>query len=70
MLPSKGIVPGPLPAIPLPPVPSGMSPSSYSRIAFHGMLLPGNKATSGIKYSAHIPWGQELTCSESSDGSR
>lgn len=33
-----------------------------------GKLLPGNRATSGVKYSTCVPWGKALTCGSSSDG--
>lgn len=44
-----------------------ISSCTHSGVAFHGMPLPENKATSGIKCSTRIPWGAPLTCSSSPD---
>lgn len=58
---------GSLPTISLPFFSSGISSRAHTGVAFHGVPLPENKATSGIKYSTHIPWGNSLTCGSSSD---
>lgn len=56
---------------PSPPCPGlflkSISSCTRSGVAFHGMPLPENKATPGIKCSTRIPWGEPLTCSSSPD---
>lgn len=43
-------------------------PCARGGAVFHGVPLPRNKATSGVKYSTRIPRGGSLTCSSSCDG--
>lgn len=46
---------------------SGISSRTHSGVVCHGVPLPENKATSGMKYPARIPWGESLTGGSSFD---